>query len=265
MSPAPSSNHDLDRFATLAFSLTEITRSVTMRYFRNDFATETKTDATPVTIADRECEERMRDAIRAAFPEHGIIGEEHGSDRPGANWVWVLDPIDGTKAFVSGRPLFGSLIALCRDGEPVLGIIDCPAVDDRWVGIEGRATTHNDMPCRTRPCARLEDALMYSTSPYMFGGDDDDAYQRLRARVKYPLFGGDCHNYGLAASGWVDLVVEAQMKVHDWAALVPIARGAGGLLTGWFGERLHFGSEGRVLMAGDERAHRAAVEALGAR
>lgn len=265
MSPAAASNHDVDRFASLAFSLTEITRSVTMRYFRNDFATETKTDATPVTIADRECEERMRDAIRAAFPDHGIIGEEHGSDRPGANWVWVLDPIDGTKAFVSGRPLFGSLIALCRDGEPVLGIIDCPAVDDRWVGIEGRATTHNDMPCRTRPCARLEDALMYSTSPYMFGGDDDDAYQRLRARVKYPLFGGDCHNYGLAASGWVDLVVEAQMKVHDWAALVPIARGAGGLLTGWFGERLHFGSEGRVLMAGDERAHRAAVEALGAR
>lgn len=253
---------ELDRYVSLAFSLTEITREVTMRYFRSEFATETKPDATPVTIADRECETRLREKIRAAFPGHGIIGEEHGNDGEDASWVWVLDPIDGTKAFVSGRPLFGTLIALCRDGAPVLGIVDCPAVDDRWVGIEGRATTHNDMPCRTRSCARLEDALMYSTSPYMFGGDDDTAYQRLRARVKYPLFGGDCHNYGLAASGWVDLVVEAQMKVHDWAALVPVARGAGGFLTDWKGNALHFGSEGKVLMAGDVRTHRAAVAAL---
>ena len=264
MGTASTPNPELDRFANVAIALTEITRAVTMRYFRNDFVTETKSDASPVTIADRECEERLRERIRTAFPDHGVIGEEHGSDRPGASWVWVLDPIDGTKAFVSGRPLFGTLIALCRDGEPVLGIIDCPAVDDRWVGVDGRPTTHNDMPCRTRPCARLEDALMYSTSPYMFGGDDDDAYQRLRARVKYPLFGGDCHNYGLAASGWVDLVVEAQMKVHDWAALVPIASGAGGRLTDWSGDPLHFASDGRVLMAGDERAHRAAVEVLDA-
>jgi inositol-phosphate phosphatase/L-galactose 1-phosphate phosphatase/histidinol-phosphatase len=255
-------SRELERSASLAYTLTEMTRDVTMRHFRSEIVAETKSDATPVTIADRECEARMRERIRGVFPDHGIIGEEHGNDRAGATWVWVLDPIDGTKAFVSGRPLFGTLIALCCDGRPVLGIIDCPAVDDRWVGIEGRATTHNDMPCRTRECTDLGQAVLYSTSPYMFGGDDLVAYDRLRARVKYPLFGGDCHNYGLAASGWVDLVVEAQMKVHDWAALVPIARGAGGVLTDWKGDDLHFTSDGRVLMAGDPAAHRNAVALL---
>jgi len=206
----------------------------------------------------------MRERIAHEFPDHGIIGEEHGNDRPGASYVWVLDPIDGTKAFISGRPLFGALIALCRDGVPVLGVIDCPAVDDRWVGIVGRPTTHNDMPCSTRRCGRLADALLYATSPYMFTGEDASLFEKLRTQVKYPLFGGDCHNYGLVASGWIDLVVEANLKIHDWAALVPIATGAGGLLTDWSGRNLDFDSDGRVVMAGDARTHRAAIEILGA-
>lgn len=261
MRRAPA-NHELERCAALALELADLTRSVSLRYFRNEFVTDTKSDATPVTIADRECERLMRERIRAVFPEHGIIGEEHGSEQPGASHVWVLDPIDGTKAFISGRPLFGALIALCRDGRPVLGVVDCPAVDDRWVGIEGRPTTHNDMPCCARRCGRLEDALMYSTSPYMFGGNDAEAFERLRGRVKYSLFGGDCHNYGLAASGWIDLVVEAQMSVHDWAAIVPVAEGAGARISDWQGRPLTFESDGRVIMAGDERAHSAAVDLL---
>ena len=262
MAKRPQTNRDLDRFAALAYSLAEITRSVSLRYFRNEYVTHTKDDATPVTIADRECERLMRERISREFPDHGIIGEEHGGDRPEASHVWVLDPIDGTKAFISGRPLFGALIALCRDGVPILGVIDCPAVDDRWVGIDGRPTTHNDMPCSTRRCGRLEDALLYATSPYMFAGDDASAFETLRTRVKYPLFGGDCHNYGLVASGWIDLVVEAQLKIHDWAALAPIAAGAGGLITDWSGRPLGFESEGRVVMAGDARTHREAVEVM---
>jgi inositol-phosphate phosphatase / L-galactose 1-phosphate phosphatase / histidinol-phosphatase len=253
---------EIERYAALAFSLADITRQVSLRYFRNDFVTDTKDDLSPVTIADRECERLMRERIREAFPDHGIIGEEHGSDRPEASHVWVLDPIDGTKAFITGRPLFGALIALCRDGVPVIGVIDCPAVDDRWVGIDGRPTTHNDMTCHTRRCGRLEDALLYATSPYMFTGDDAETFDRLRRKVRYPLFGGDCHNYGLAASGWIDLVVEACMKVHDWAALVPIAQGAGGAMTDWSGRPLTFESDGRVIMAGDERTHWAAIDIL---
>lgn len=258
-----NADEEIDRYARLAYSLADIARGVSMRYFRNDFLTETKPDTTPVTIADRDCERLMRDEIRRVFPDHGIIGEEHGSDHPDASHVWVLDPIDGTKAFVTGRPLFGALIALCRDGEPLLGVIECPAVDDCWVGIRGRPTTHNDMPCRTRRCEKLEDATMYSTSPYMFAGEDAVAFDRLRRGVKCPLFGGDCHNYGLVASGWVDLVVEAQMRVHDWAALVPVIEGAGGVISDWAGRPLGFGSDGRVAVAGDARTHRAAIEALG--
>lgn len=248
-------DRDLERFAALAYSLAEITRSVSMRYFRNEFRTDTKDDSSPVTIADRECERLMRERILGAFPDHGIIGEEEGSQRAEASHVWVLDPIDGTKAFISGRPLFGSLIALCRDGTPILGVIDCPGVDDRWMGIEGRPTTHNDMPCYTRRCGRLEDALLYSTSPYMFTGDDGETFERLRRRVRYPLFGGDCHNYGLLASGWIDLVVEAQLQIHDWAALVPVIQGAGGSISDWAGEPLRLDGDGRVVVAGDERMH----------
>ena len=265
MTPRRHANGELDRFVALAFSLADITRDISLRYFRSEFVTETKADSTPVTIADRECERLMREAIGREFPDHGIIGEEHGSDRPGASHVWVLDPIDGTKAFVTGRPLFGALIALCRDGKPVIGVVDCPAVDDRWVGLEGRPTTHNDMPCHSRRCGRLEDAMMYSTSPYMFSGDEVEAYDRLRSKVRYPLFGGDCHNYGLVASGWVDLVVESNLKIHDWAALVPIADGAGARLTDWSGRPLTFESDGRVVMSGDDRVHRAALDVLSPR
>lgn len=262
MSFSASQAGELDRFAALGYWLTEITRSVSMRYFRGDYVTETKEDASPVTVADRECERLMREEIRRTFPDHGIIGEEGGSDRPGASHVWVLDPIDGTKAFVSGRPVFGALVALCRDGKPILGLIDCPAIEDRWVGIAGRPTSHNDMPCRTRSCEKIGSALLYSTSPYMFEGADAAPYDRLRQRVKYPLFGGDCHNYGLLASGWIDLVVEAQMKVHDYAALVPILEGAGGTITDWSGAPLGLESDGRILASGDARIHSAAIELL---
>jgi len=255
---------DLRPFADLALRLADAARPIALHHFRNDPHTETKPDASPVTIADRESERVMREMIRAAFPEHGIIGEEWGVDRPDASHVWVLDPIDGTKSFVTGRPLFGALIALCRDGKPVVGVIDCPAADDRWVGVQGLPTTHNGRPCRTRACARLADAVLYATSPYMFVGCDWDGFDRLHSAVKFPIFGNDCHGYGLVASGWADLVVEAQLKVYDWAALVPVAEGAGGVITDWSGAALGLHNDGRVVLGGDRRMHRAALEILNA-
>jgi inositol-phosphate phosphatase/L-galactose 1-phosphate phosphatase/histidinol-phosphatase len=253
---------ELRRYADLAIRLADAARPIAMRYFRNDPHTETKSDASPVTIADRESERAMREIIRAEFPAHGIIGEEWGSDRPDASHVWVLDPIDGTKSFVTGRPLFGALIALCRDGKPVIGVIDCPAADDRWVGVAGAPSTHNGRPCRTRSCDRLSDAVLYATSPYMFEGRDWDGFDRLHSAVKFPIFGNDCHGYGLVASGWADLVVEAQLKVYDWAALVPVAEGAGGIITDWSGAPLGLHNDGRVVLGGDRRTHRAALDIL---
>ena len=255
---------DLQRFLDLAVSLADAAGPIVMGHYRVGVAVDEKPDASPVTVADRAAETRMRELIAAAFPDHGVVGEEFGRDRAGASHVWVLDPIDGTKSFISGRPLFGSLIALCRDGAPVVGVIDCPAARDRWVGCSGRPSTHTGGPARTRGCARLADAVLYATSPYVFEGRDRERFDRLHAAIRFPIFGNDCYGYGLAASGWVDLVVEAQMQVYDWAAVVPVATGAGGVITDWEGRALGFESDGRVVLAGDARAHRLALEILNA-
>ena len=253
---------DLDSFLALAIRLADAAGPIVMKHYRSGVAIDDKPDASPVTIADRAAETRMRELIAAAFPDHGVVGEEFGSDRAGASHVWVLDPIDGTKSFVTGRPLFGSLIALCRDGAPVVGVIDCPAARDRWVGCAGLPSTHNGAPTRTRACAKLADAILYATSPYMFKGRDWHGFDRLHDAVRFPVFGNDCHGYGLVASGWADLVVEAGLKVYDWAAIVPVAEGAGGLITDWDGGKLGFESDGRVVLAGDRRMHREALAIL---
>ena len=196
----------------------------------------------------------MRAIVEAERPSDGIIGEEYGRAREGAARQWVFDPIDGTRAFIAGRPLFGTLIALLEDGRPVLGVIDQPIVGDRWLGAAGRPTTLNGRPCRVRACGGIAAAYLATTSPYLFrAGDDLDRFERLRPRVRDALYGGDCHNYGLLASGHLDLVVEAGLQLYDFAALVPVVEGAGGVMTDWEGHPLGFDSGGRVIAAGDRR------------
>jgi inositol-phosphate phosphatase/L-galactose 1-phosphate phosphatase/histidinol-phosphatase len=252
----------LDPFIALAHALADASGTIIRRHYRTNVQVDDKPDSSPVTIADRDAETAMRALIGKAFPAHGIIGEEHGADRPGAEWVWVLDPVDGTKAFISGRPLFGTLIALCRDGVPVVGVIDCPALNERWVGAAGRPTLHQGVPVRTRDCPVLGLATLSNTSPHMFSGTDLVRFERVRQAVKLPLYGGDCHSYGLVASGFIDLVIEAGLKVYDWAAIVPVIEGAGGLVTDWRGRRLALDAAGDVIAAGDARAHTAALALL---
>ncbi len=170
---------ELGAFVRHAEAMADAVRPVVLRYFADPVLFETKADASPVTAADREAEATMRRLIEAAWPTHGILGEEFGADRIDAALVWVLDPIDGTKSFVTGKPLFGTLIALLRDGRPIVGVIDMPALDERWVGAEGRVTTFNGRPVRVRACRELECAWLYSTSPRMFTGTDADAFERL--------------------------------------------------------------------------------------
>ena len=249
-------------FADVAGRLADTAARIAMKYFRRDLAVDDKTDQSPVTGADREAEAAMRDILGAAFPEHGVYGEELGKVRIDAEYVWVLDPIDGTQSFVTGKPLFGTLIALTRRGVPVLGVMDAPALNERWVGIEGRPTTFNGAPARVRGCAELGQAWLYATSPQMFPGGDFDAFERLRARVRRAVYGAECYAYGLLASGHVDLVAEATMKPYDFLALAPIVTGAGGVITDWSGEPLTLGSGDRVLAAGDARIHGAALEVL---
>jgi histidinol phosphatase-like enzyme (inositol monophosphatase family) len=232
--------------------------------FRTPVTGESKLDASPVTIADREAERVMRELIRERYPEHGIAGEEFGSEGAGAELVWHLDPIDGTKSFVGGRPLFGTLIGLSVRGRPVLGIIDQCILHERWQGLAGQGARWNGAPARVRACARLDQATLYATSPLMFAaGAERAAFERVQQAVRYPLFGGDCYAYGLLALGFADLVIEAGLKHHDFMALVPVVEGAGGTMTDWDCRPLTASSGGRVIAAGDPRMHRAALELLG--
>ncbi|MGE0714179.1 MAG: histidinol-phosphatase [Alphaproteobacteria bacterium] len=251
--------------AALAQRLADAAGAVIRPHFRTPVAVDDKADSSPVTIADRDSEAAMRRLIEDAFPDHGILGEEHGSKATDAEFVWVLDPIDGTKAFISGVPVFGTLIALLRDGRPILGVIDQPISRERWVGISGVGTTLNGRPVHTRACPTLDRATLFATAPDMFKGADVDAFERLRRSVKLMRWGTDCYATAMVASGFADLVVEASLQPYDYCALVPVIEGAGGIATDWQGRPLTLGSDGRSAIAGDARAHAAALERLAAR
>ncbi|MCC6469978.1 MAG: histidinol-phosphatase [Alphaproteobacteria bacterium] len=253
---------DLDPFVSLAGRLADAAGKVIRPYFRSGIEVIGKADTSPVTIADRESETAMRALIEREFPQHGILGEEHGAVRMDAEHVWVLDPIDGTKSFISGFPLFGTLIALLHRGRPVVGIIDQPIIGERWIGAEGRPTTFKGKPAHTRKCAKPGDATLYSTSPDMFKGPDAPGYDKLRQAVKLPRFGGDCYAYGQLANGHVDIVVEARLQPYDYLAQVPIIEGAGGTFTDWKGKPLGLDSDGRVCAVGDPQLHKDVLRLL---
>ena len=249
-------------YVDLAGRLAEASGIVVRRYFRSLPDVEEKSDTTPVTIADRQAEVAMRELIQAKFPDHGIFGEEGDSILARSEFVWVLDPIDGTKNYVSGSYQFGTLISLLKDGVCVLGIIDQPVLKERWLGVKGQPTTFNGKPVQTRICDTLIKAWMFSTTPAMFKSERRDAFERLAGRVKYSLFGTDCIGYGLLASGHTDIVCEAQLKPWDFAAHVPIIEGAGGVISDWTGYSLNLSSGDTVLACGDKRMHDAALEIL---
>jgi len=204
----------------------------------------------------------MRELILQRFPDHGIYGEEMGVTASDAEFVWVLDPIDGTKSFITGKATFGTLIALLHQGKPVLGVINQPILRERWVGGMGLPTTFNGETVTVRPCDELRHALLYATSPEMFYGDDQGAFEQVREAAKHALYGADCYAYALLSMGFVDLVIEASLSPYDYCALVPVVEGAGGILTDWAGQPLGLHSDGRVIAAGDRRVYEQARHEL---
>jgi myo-inositol-1(or 4)-monophosphatase len=240
----------------------DVAGAVIRPFFRaaaeNVMDTALKADRSPVTIADRSAERAMRAVLAERFPDHGILGEEFGLDRPEARLCWVLDPIDGTRAFITGRPIFGTLIALMQDGIPVLGVIDQPITGERWIGVSGQPTRFRGPfggrpGCR--PCGGLDQAELSCTSPEMLDAAGRPGWERLAAGVRRVSWGGDCYAYGLLALGQIDIVAEGDMKLWDWAALVPVIEGAGGRVTDWNGQPLRPDGQadrpGRVLAVGD--------------
>ena len=252
----------MDDLVELAGALADAAGAVVLRYFQTGLDADDKADQSPVTVADREAEAVMRALLAARAPSHGIIGEEHGRENAGAEYVWVLDPIDGTKAFLTGKPLFGTLVGLLHHGVPVLGIIDQPVLGDRWLGVAGSPTLRSGRAARVRACAGLAQARLSTTGPQYFGDEGRRAFERVARQVKLLSYGGDCYQYGLVASGSIDVVIESGLKLHDFAALVPVVTGAGGVMTDWQGRALDAESGGDVVAAGDARVHAAVLEAL---
>jgi inositol-phosphate phosphatase / L-galactose 1-phosphate phosphatase / histidinol-phosphatase len=252
---------DFPAALALAGELADVARSIALEHFRRPLAVERKDDGTPVTVADRAIESEMRRRIRAAFPAHAIRGEEFGVEGSG-EFTWVLDPIDGTKSFVTGFPLFGSLIALLHDGRAVLGVLEAPVLGERWVGCESRPTLCNGREVRTSGCRALEEACIYTTTAESYDSGERRRFERLGARTALRRFGGDCYLYGMLASGYCDLVVEVQLKPHDFLAAIPIVEGAGGRISDWRGKPLaplDSASNGRMVLAASESLWRQAV------
>lgn len=262
---------DIDGFSDVANKLADASGEVIRKYFRKKFEILDKEDLSPVTIADKAAEEAMISIILENFPSHAIFGEENGwrCKEEFSDFVWVLDPIDGTKSFITGKPLFGTLIALLYKGKPILGIIDQPVLRERWIGLNGRRTTLNGEEISTRACAKLSQAYLYTTSPHLFSGDAVQAFARVRSKVKVPLYGCDCYAYALLASGYVDLVIESGLKPYDFLALIPVIEGAGGIITDWKGHHLFWeaspdsrATSFNVVAAGDKQIHQQALDAL---
>ncbi|CAI9786378.1 unnamed protein product [Fraxinus pennsylvanica] len=262
---------DLDHFVDVGNKLADASGDVIRKYFRKSFDILDKEDLSPVTIADQAAEESMVKIIEENFPSHAIFGEENGwrCKENVADYVWVLDPIDGTKSFITGKPVFGTLIALLHKGKPILGIINQPVLRERWIGTSGRRTTLNGQEISTRSCPQLSKAYLYTTSPHLFAGDAEVAFARVRSKVKVPLYGCDCYAYALLASGYVDLVIESGLKPYDFLSLIPVIQGAGGVITDWKGHQLHWEASSNpnvtsfnVVAAGDERVYQEALDTL---
>jgi len=241
----------MQEFIKLASLLAEESGKIAKKYYRAPFDIESKDDASPVTIADKSIEKRLREIIEDQRPDDGIIGEEFGRKDSANGLNWVLDPIDGTKSFVIGRPTFGTLIALWEEDTPLLGIIDQPITQERWLGAKGAETTFNGVPVKTRPCPSLSAACAASTTPDMFKGGFDHVYKAFEEQSKMMAWGADCYAYGLLASGYMDAVVEMRLSTYDYAALVPVVEGAGGQITDWQGNALTLESKGDVIALGD--------------
>jgi myo-inositol-1(or 4)-monophosphatase len=253
-------------FAAFVDELATVSGETIRPFFRSALGVENKSRSggfDPVTAADRAAEAAMRTLIKRTFPAHGVIGEELEADNPNAEYVWVLDPIDGTKSFICGMPIWGTLIALTRRGQPIYGMMHQPFTREHFSG-DGKGARYRgpagERDLRVRSCAELSDAIMLTTSPLLMNEADRQCFGRVQNAVRLSRYGGDCYAYCVLAAGHVDLIIETELKPHDVMALIPIIEGAGGIMTTWENEPALNG--GRIVAAGDKRVHAQAMKLL---
>lgn len=258
---------DLIRLRGFLDQLADAASDSIMPHFRARGAVENKGAHRfdPVTAADREAEAAMRKLINVHYPHHGVIGEEFGPERPDADHVWVLDPIDGTRSFIMGMPVWGTLIGLLHRGKPVLGMMAQPFTGERFAG-DGHSAWYSGpggpRAVKSRPCGALSKAALFTTTPFLFVGAERDAYDRVEGSVRLARYGSDCYGYAMVADGHADVVVESGLQNFDIVALIPIVEGAGGRVTDWQGHSAAKG--GQVVATGDPALHDLVLERLAA-
>lgn len=242
-------------YSTFAHDLADIARHIIQNADKDNRRPVAKLDASPVTATDKAVELRLRECINDRFPDHGILGEEFGAEGLDREFVWVLDPIDGTKAFVAGLPVFGTLISLAHGGNPVIGLIDNPTTGDRWFGVSGEATTLNNVPIRSASTIALEEAFMSTGNPDAFDDDHKQRLEHLQRTTRWCVFGGSCISYGRIADGSLDICIDEGLSPFDYCALVPVINGAGGRITDWHGAPLTITSGSQCIASANETLH----------
>lgn len=248
--------------AAFAAELADCARYLLVEFEQAPMNVELKTDRSFVTEMDARIETKLRAMISARWPEHGIIGEEEKWHAPDAEWVWVLDPIDGTAAFIAGLPVYGTLIALAFRGVPVIGIIDIPKLDLRWTGIAGLSTTVNDTPCKVQAPASLSAAILSTSNPDFYSESESLALHTMRDATLWRIYGGAALSYGRLAEGRLHMSMDSGLQIYDFAPFRPIIEGAGGIITDWNGKPITLASGPRILAAADTKQHQEALSLI---
>ncbi len=242
-------------FVSFANKLADLASQTSMQYFRKKLDIENKVDDSPVTIADRETEEVIRNKIRESFPNHGILGEEYENENLDSEFIWVIDPIDGTRSYIAGHKDFGNLISLLHNNKPIIGIINCPAHDERWIGIKNKKTTCNGKEVSTSGITKIENAYLFTSGIYFHEPILKKGFKKIKEKSKYFRLGGDCYMYGMLSSGFIDIVIEDTLKAHDYMALINIVEGSGGKISDKYGDPITLQSDGSLIASSSSNLH----------
>jgi inositol-phosphate phosphatase/L-galactose 1-phosphate phosphatase/histidinol-phosphatase len=242
-------------FVNFANLLADLATNSSMQYFRKKLNVENKEDESPVTIADKQTEKIIRDQIRKSYPNHGILGEEYENENLNSEFIWVIDPIDGTRSYIAGHKDFGNLIALLHNNNPIIGIINCPAHNERWIGVKNTVTTCNGKEVITSGVKKIEDAYLFTSGVYFYEPFFKKGFETLKEKSKYFRLGGDCYMYGMLSSGLIDIVIEDTLKAHDYMALVNVVEGAGGKISDKYGKPINLKSDGSLIASSSNILH----------
>ena len=256
-------NYNFDELEAFANHLSDESAKIIRKYFRKSFHVDNKEDESPVTIADKSAELKIRNLILDKYPSHGILGEEFEGKDIHSEYLWVIDPIDGTRSFIAGHKDFGTLISLLHNNKPIIGIINCPMHKERWVGVDGQQTTMNNQKVSTSSKESLNKCYLSTTGLYMFENDKfKKGFEKIIDKTMYHRFGGDCYNYGMIASGYIEIVIENMLKAHDYMALIPVIEGAGGKITDKYGKKINLNSDGSVVVSANKKIHTQIIDII---